>query len=102
MSPRGSAVNTATRPTTSGDRDGIGVVEEEENGDSDGGYHDDDGEDDENGLSEDEEEAATRRRIEEWIIELRDFEFERPPSPDIEDDEPTQTDTAIHIVYDGD
>ena len=38
------------------------------------------------------------QRIINWLIEI-EKEAERPDSPEIEDDEPPQTDTAIHVVY---
>ena len=38
------------------------------------------------------------KRIIDWLREIEN-EAERPESPDIEHDEPQQTDTAIHVVY---
>ena len=38
------------------------------------------------------------KRIIDWLIEI-EKEAERPQSPEIEDDEPPQTDTAIHVIY---
>jgi len=74
--------------------EGIEVVEEETCDDVD----------DEEELSddEDEEETATRLRIEEWLEQMEGLVFEAPPTPEIDDDSPLQTDTAIHIVYEGD
>ena len=38
------------------------------------------------------------KRIIDWLIEI-EKEAERPESPEIDDDEPPQTDTAIHVIY---
>ena len=38
------------------------------------------------------------KRIIDWLREIEN-EAERPESPEIEDDQPQQTDTAIHVVY---
>jgi hypothetical protein len=90
-----AAVATAgtNRKNTDDDRlktiEGIEVVEEES--------YDDETLSEE----EDEEEAATRQRIMDWVEQLEGLVFDKPPSPIIEDDAPPQTDTAIHIVYDG-
>jgi hypothetical protein len=49
---------------------------------------------------EEEEDSEMRRRIQEWLEGVD--EAEHPPVQDIEDEGPPQTDTAIHIVWDGD
>ena len=49
----------------------------------------------------DPEEGEREQRIIDWLIGVESERPERPPSPSIIDDEPTQTDTAIHIIYDG-
>jgi hypothetical protein len=47
--------------------------------------------------------TPTTRMVISWLADVdRCGLLERPPSPVIVEDEPTQTDTAIHIVYDGD
>lgn len=50
---------------------------------------------------EDEDDAFERDRIIQWLIGVESSAEEPPLQPDIEDD-PPQTDTAIHIVYEGD
>lgn len=45
---------------------------------------------------------AKNERIVAWLLGLRYDQTERLPSPDISEEMPLQTDTAIHIVYDGD
>lgn len=90
--------------------DGIEVVDEEDGNEDRAAAFDDDERccnvDDEDQLTdddeEDEEETATRQRIVSWIDDMDGIVFERPPSPLIDDDTPPQTDTAIHIVYEGD
>ena len=47
------------------------------------------------------EEGEREQRILDWLIGVENEEAERPPSPSIIDEEPVQTDTALHIVYDG-
>lgn len=44
--------------------------------------------------------SEKERRILEWLKGIEGAE--RPPSPDIYEEEPVQTDTSIHIIYDGD
>lgn len=52
---------------------------------------------------EDEEDRMRRERIITWLLELKRETVERPLTPvDIEDEPPEQTDTALHIVYNGD
>ena len=67
--------------------------------------NDDDG--DNNNVAEDdndddEDDEMKRQRIEDWLQHLDNVVLDRPPSPVIDEDVPPQTDTAIHIVYDGD
>jgi len=69
--------------------------EEPNNNDDDDNYVVDDEEDDE-------EDEMKRRRIENWLQDLETVVLDRPASPTIDEDVPPQTDTAIHIVYDGD
>jgi len=52
-------------------------------------------------LGEDEEKTK-RERIVAWLVELGRHNIDRPKTPFIEEDAPTQTDTALHIVYAGD
>lgn len=49
----------------------------------------------------DPEEEEREQRIIDWLIGVENEEAERPPTPCIVEEEPAQTDTAIHIVYDG-
>lgn len=51
---------------------------------------------------DDAEEEMKRQRIKDWLQHLETVVLDRPSSPTIDDDVPPQTDTAIHIVYDGD
>ena len=50
--------------------------------------------------SDGDSDSIKERRILDWLVGVEDAE--RPPSPCIDDDAPAQTDTAIHIVYEGD
>jgi len=63
--------------------------EEDDNGDDGGGDDDDDDE-------------LKRQRIHDWLQHLETVVLDRPHSPVIDEDVPLQTDTAIHIVYEGD
>lgn len=51
---------------------------------------------------DDEEDEMKRQRIEHWLQHLETVVLDRPSSPIIDEDVPPQTDTAIHIIYDGD
>ncbi len=42
------------------------------------------------------------RRIREWLMGVESSDPDRPETPIINEEEPVQTDTAIHIVYNGD
>lgn len=56
-----------------------------------------------NAAENSEEEIQERNeRIFEWLIGLNYSDQEAPPSPVIIEETPMQTDTAIHIVYNGD
>lgn len=48
-----------------------------------------------------EEKQERNERICEWLLGLNYSDQERPPSPVIVEETPMQTDTAIHIVYNG-
>ena len=55
-----------------------------------------------NNEDDDDDDEMKRQRIEDWLQHLENVVLDRPASPVIDDDVPLQTDTAIHIVYDGD
>ena len=48
-----------------------------------------------------EDEISMRERIIDWLLQLDGELVERPISPLIIDDGPLQSDTALHVVYDG-
>jgi hypothetical protein len=83
---RHSRKNVAAARDAEEDGDGADDAEEEED------------------VDEDEDEPTDeekRQRIFDWLDGLDDENAEPPPTPEI-DDEPVQTDTAIHIIYKGD
>ncbi|KAL8614936.1 hypothetical protein ACOMHN_059859 [Nucella lapillus] len=87
-----SAINNIVPPITTNNRTRIESNQDSENVDGGGGGGG-------GGGSEDSEEEEERRgRIQEWLLGL-DF-ADVPPEPVIEyADDPPQTDTALHIVY---
>lgn len=57
----------------------------------------------ENVVEGDHDDDEKEQRIIEWLIGVREADSSRPPTPVTPiDSEPPQTDTAIHIVYNGD
>ena len=54
------------------------------------------------GDPEAQEDYEMRQRIHEWLDGVDNAAIEHPPSQDILDEGPPQTDTAIHIVWNGD
>ena len=68
---------------------------------NDDDINDNNNEDDEDD-GDDEDDEMKRQRIEDWLQHLETVVLDRPPSPVIDEDVPPQSDTAIHIVYDGD
>jgi len=52
--------------------------------------------------NEEDEENMKKERVIQWLLEIGRHNVERPVTPEIEDDGPLQTDTALHIVYGGD
>lgn len=51
---------------------------------------------------DDDDDEMKRQWIEDWLQHLETVVLDRPSSPVIDEDVPPQTDTAIHVVYDGD
>jgi len=71
----------------------------ENNGDNNNDNTEEEEDDDDD---DDEDDELKRQMVMDWLQHLESVVLERPTSPVIDADVPPQTDTAIHIVYDGD
>jgi len=101
----GTAV-TAARPAATCARDHVTAdtrrVDDNAESTAANNHNDDNNNNEDDQDDDDEDDEMKRQRIEDWLQRLGTVVLERPPSPVIDDDVPLQTDTAIHIVYDGD
>ena len=89
---------TAKTPNTERADNDAQCTETNDNGDDNNNNNNNENDDDD----DDEDDEMKRQMIEDWLQHLDTVVLDRPPSPIIDEDVPPQTDTAIHIVYDGD
>ena len=85
MTPNTARADNKVESTETNDNDDNNNNKEEEEDDDD-----------------DEDDEMKRQMIQDWLQHLDTVVLDRPPTPIIDEDVPPQTDTAIHIVYDGD
>jgi len=76
-------------------------VQPSSNSEQDSNYNNNDNNQDDDD-DDDEEDEMKRQRIHHWLQHLETVVLDRPSTPIIDEDVPPQTDTAIHIIYDGD
>ena len=93
---------TARTPNTRRVDNNVECVANQNHADDDDNNNNKDEQQEEEEEEDDDDDVMKRQMIQDWLQRLETVVLERPPTPVIDDDVPLQTDTAIHIVYDGD
>lgn len=96
----GPSTGARNHVTSGGEHNNVQSIENKN--DDDNNNNNENENDDEDADDDDEDDEMKRQRIENWLQHLETVVLDRPASPVIDDDVPPQTDTAIHIVYNGD